>query len=97
MMPLVSVQQSHIRQQILKEREYGLTVSLDESRDPISETELVNVIIVTANACNFVDTFFVPDEKADTDKYGDSFGKAFVQWWDTFFIPHEAPDAPPPS
>ena len=75
--------------------QYGLTIGLDESGDPVSETEPVNVIIITSSACYFVDTFFVPDERADTDKYGDSFGKAFVQWWDNFFIPYEGKDAPP--
>ena len=75
--------------------QYGLTIGLDESGDPVSETEPVNVIIITSSACYFVDTFFVPDERADTDKYGDSFGKAFVQWWDNVFIPYEGKDAPP--
>jgi len=40
----------------------------DESGDPISKTEPVNVINITANACYFVDTFFVPDERTDTDQ-----------------------------
>ena len=75
--------------------QYGLTIGLNESGDPVSETEPVNVIIITSSACYFVDTFFVPDERADTDKYGESFGKAFVQWWDNFFIPYEGKDAPP--
>ena len=64
-------------------------------RSQVVQTEPVNVIIITSSACYFVDTFFVPDERADTDKYGDSFGKAFVQWWDIFFIPYEGKDAPP--
>ena len=33
--------------------QYGLTIGLDESGDPVSETEPVNVIIITSSACYF--------------------------------------------
>ena len=79
-MTLITAQQSNIREHILKERTYGLPIGLDESGDPISETEPVNDIIVIARACYFVGVFFDPEAWAKTQKYSDAFRQEVALW-----------------
>ena len=93
--PLVILtQQTNIRSRIFKHRLCGLIVLVDETSDTDGDCEPINILIVTSAAAYFVDTIFV-DVVKDDEKYGDVFGKTFVEWWDPFFRPYHDPNTCP--
>ena len=92
--PVILTQQSNMRSRIFKHRLYALTVLVDETSDTDGDREPINIVIVTSEAAYFVDTIFV-DAVKDDEKYGDVFGKTFVEWWDRFFTPYDDPNTCP--
>ena len=94
--PRVIVQQdNNIPGRIFNEREHRITVILDESSDRASDTEPVNIVLITRAAACFVDTMFMPEDRDEDEKYGDAFGNLFVEWWDKYFCPHDPPNSTP--
>ena len=88
------MQEHHIQARIFEDRENGLTVMVDETSDVVDNNEPINVVIITSEAAYYVDTFLIPEDRDNEEKYPDAFGKAFNNWLDKYFTAHEAPDSP---
>ena len=72
-------QERNLLDHVLEDREYGLTVMLDESSDQAADRAPLNIIIVSHRRVYFMDTLFLEDGEACAE----GVGKRFINWWTT--------------
>lgn len=81
-LPQVMEEHRHcIQQRIQQERQYGVTVMIDETSDTLSDRKPLHVLLVTHAAVYFCDAIFLEDG----DTTAAAIAQRIISWWNVWF------------